>query len=297
MLACFVTMHLHPEPLILSADWPDYELLDSGDGRKLERFGEVTIIRDEPKAWWKPDDRAAWREAGATLRADGRWDLRPGTPRNWMMSLHGIKLRARLTDGSKHLGLFPEQEPHWTWMMDRLRARENPRVLNLFGYTGVASLAAAKAGAHVTHVDASKPSIAWGRDNQESSLLGEAPIRWILEDTLKYVGREIRRGSRYEAILLDPPSFGRGPKGEVWKVEERIVELLTECRKVLSDEPLLVILTMYNLEASHLMLRNLVADTLGDLGGELHTGELATRHAHSDKVLPLSLFARWSVHG
>ncbi len=279
-------------PLILSSSWSDYELLDSGDRRKLERFGEVTIIRGETKAWWKPDDAARWRNADAVLHDDGHWELRKGTPRTWMMNLAGVKLQARLTDGSKHLGVFPEQEPHWTWMMERLKTRKSPKLLNLFGYTGVASLAAAKAGAQVTHVDASKPSIAWGRDNQSASGMGEAPIRWVLEDTMKYVGREIKRGSRYDAILLDPPSFGRGPKGEVWKVEEKAVELLSECRKLLSDNPLLVIMTMYNLEASALMIGNLMGEVFGAMGGELRVGELALKHSRSDKLLPLSLFGR-----
>lgn len=281
-------------PAILSADWSEYQLIDSGNRRKFERFGQVTIIRDEPKAWWKPDDASRWAKADAVLGEDGRWQLRKGVQRQWVMNLNGIKLQARLTDGSKHLGVFPEQEPHWTWMADKLKSRPKARVLNLFGYTGVASLAAAQAGAHVTHVDASKPSIAWGRDNQHLSNMDEAPIRWVLEDAMKYVGREIKRGNSYEAILMDPPSFGRGPKGEVWKVEEKLVELLTECRKILSDKPLLVIATLYNLEASPLMIENLMGDVLGGKGGELTVGELALKHEKSDKRLPLSLFGRMS---
>lgn len=279
-------------PQILSSNWSEYQLIDSGNRRKFERFGKVTIIRDEPKAWWKPDDPARWSKADAVLNEDGRWQLKKGVPRQWMMNLNGIQLQAKLTDGSKHLGLFPEQEPHWTWMAKKLKTKPKARVLNLFGYTGVASLAAAQAGAQVTHVDASKPSIAWGRDNQHLSTMDEAPIRWVLEDAMKYVGREIKRGSRYEAILMDPPSFGRGPKGEVWKVEEKLVELLTECKKLLSDSPLLVIATLYNLEASPLMIENLMGDILGDKGGELTVGELALKHEKSDKRLPLSLYGR-----
>jgi 23S rRNA (cytosine1962-C5)-methyltransferase len=279
-------------PQILSADWSEYQLLDSGNRRKFERFGKVTIIRDEPKAWWKPDDPSRWGKADAVLGEDGHWQLKKGVPRQWMMNLNGVQLQAKLTDGSKHLGIFPEQEPHWSWMAKKLKARPKARVLNLFGYTGVASLVAAQAGANVTHVDASKPSIAWGRDNQHLSNMDEAPIRWVLEDAMKYVGREIKRGSRYEAILMDPPSFGRGPKGEVWKVEEKLVELLSECKKLLSDSPLLVIATLYNLEASPLMIENLMGDVLGDKGGELTVGELALRHEKSDKRLPLSLYGR-----
>jgi 23S rRNA (cytosine1962-C5)-methyltransferase len=283
------------EPQILSAAWSEYELLDSGRGRKFERFGPVTIVRDEPKAWWTPDDPAAWEKADAVLAEDGHWRLKGRAPRSWTMNFKGVKLEARLTDGSKHLGVFPEQEPHWSWMMERLAKRPKARVLNLFGYTGLASLAAARAGALVTHVDASKPSIAWGRANQELSGMAEAPVRWVLEDALKYVGREIRRGSRYEAVLMDPPSFGRGPRGEVWKVEEKLVELLSECRKLLSDDALMMIVTLYNLEASPLMIGNLMGEVLAPQGGSLKVGELALTHAKSAKKLPLSLFGRWSA--
>jgi 23S rRNA (cytosine1962-C5)-methyltransferase len=286
-------MNLSAEPQILSSSWGEYELLDSGDRLKLERFGSVRIVRSEPKAWWRKDRPALWTAPDAVLREDGRWELRRGVPRQWTMDFMGIRLQARLTDASKHLGIFPEQEPHWSWMAAKLRTRPGARVLNLFGYTGVASLAAAKAGAQVTHVDASKPSIAWGRDNQAASGMAEAPIRWVLEDALKYVGREIKRGSRYDAILLDPPSFGRGPKGEVWKVEEQLPQLLGECVKLLSDKPLLVIATLYNLEASSIMIANIMEQTMGGRGGSLEFGELALRAAESGRRLPLSLFGRW----
>jgi 23S rRNA (cytosine1962-C5)-methyltransferase len=282
-------------PQYLSSNWSQYRLLDSGHGRKFERFGQMTIIRDEPKAWWRPDEPSAWNRADAVLEDNGIWRLRGVEKRQWIMEYDGIKFQTRLTDGSKHLGVFPEQEPHWTWMAEKLKSRPKSRVLNLFGYTGAASLAAAKAGALVTHVDASKPSIAWGRDNQHISGLDELPIRWVLEDAMKYVGREIKRGSRYEAILLDPPSFGRGPRGEVWKVEEKLVELLTECTKLLSDEPLLMIATLYNLEASPLMIENLMEEVLGGRGGKLCVGELALKHEKSEKRLPLSLFGRWEA--
>jgi len=283
------------QPQYLSSEWSEYQLLDSGLGRKFERFGPMTIVRDEPKAWWRPDDPSSWQRADAVLEDDGRWRLKNGAQRQWIMEYCGIKFQTRLTDGSTPLGVFPEQEPHWTWMIEKLKSRPKARVLNLFGYTGAASLAASKAGALVTHVDASKPSIAWGRDNQHVSGLDELPIRWVLEDAMKYVGREIKRGSRYEAILLDPPSFGRGPRGEVWKVEEKLVELLEECAKLLSDQPLMMIATLYNLEASPLMIENLMEQTLGQRGGKLCVVELALRHEKSEKRLPLSLFGRWEA--
>jgi 23S rRNA (cytosine1962-C5)-methyltransferase len=288
-------------PLFLAADWPQYQLLDSGNGRKLERFSSVIVDRGEPKAWWRPDTGPEqWGRAEAVFHDSGRWELRPGTPRAWTMALHGLKLQVRLTDNSKHLGVFPEQFPHWQWMAERLQAARapdgtEPRVLNLFGYTGVATLVAAHAGARVTHVDASKPSVAWGRDNQTAAGLADAPIRWILDDAVKYVTREARRGSRYEAILLDPPSFGRGPKGEVWKVEQQLVELLGLCRRLLSERPAFLILTLYYLDASCLMLGNLLGDVLNGLGGQIEVGELTLPHAHSAKRLPLSLFGRWAV--
>ncbi len=263
---------------------------------KLERFGRYTLVRSEPKAWWKPDAGGSlWDKADARFHDDGRWTLKKGAPRQWEMDLHGMRLQARLTENSKHLGLFPEQFPHWEWMGKQLRAVKSAKVLNLFGYTGVASLVAARNGAHVAHVDASKPSINWGRDNQMRSGLKDAPIRWILDDALKFGARELRRGSRYDGILLDPPSFGRGPKKEVWKVEDQISDLLGLCRQLLSEKPLFMIITMYNIEASSLMIHNLLSESLHGLGGKIDVGELALTHAHSQKLLPLSIFGRWSA--
>lgn len=278
---------------VLSEPWDAYELLDSGDGRKLERFGDRRLIREEPKAWWRPatgDEQ--WKRSSASYCADGSWAIRAKREsRNWDLSLDDLKLEARLTDGSKHLGVFPEQMPHWRWLQERLKTRPQARVLNLFGYTGVASLVAAKAGATVTHVDASKPALAWARHNQERSGMEDLPIRWLLDDAFKFVSREIRRGRTYDALLLDPPSFGRGPKGEVWKVEEQIVEFLQNLRRLLSDQPLCFILTMYNLEASSIMLENLVRELLPP--GQVTAGELALTPKYGHNRLPLSLFARW----
>lgn len=289
------------QPQILSSSWAGYQLIDSGNQRKLERFGETIVIRSEPKAWWKPDlDDAAWSKAHA-IHDDktGLWKIRKaGLSRAWLIPYRTASFQARLTDGSKHLGIFPEQSPHWDWVSESIRSAGSrsgstaPRVLNLFGYTGAASIAATAAGAAVTHVDASKPSVGWARENQKLSHLDDAPIRWLIEDALKYVQREIRRGSQYEGIMLDPPSFGRGPKGEVWKVEEQIVSLLGFCRQLLSPDARFLVLTLYNLEASSLMLRNLVSAMLP--AGQVTFGELALTHQHSDKQLPLSLWCRWS---
>ena len=281
-------------PILLTPEWPGHALLDCGDRRKLERFGDQILIRGEPKAWWRVDPSLrAWNEAAGEIEdAGGKWRLRKEARRVWPVRYGQLTLEARLTDMSKHVGIFPEQEPHWRWLTQKLRRRARPRVLNLFGYTGVASLVAAAAGAEVTHVDASKPSLSWARHNQELSGMADAPIRWLLDDAFKFVAREVRRGRQYDAILLDPPSFGRGPKGEIWKVEQQICELLDNIRRLLVSANGLVVLTLYNLEASSLMLKGLMEDHFP--GGTLEYGELVLP-AEAGRLLPLSLFARWEA--
>lgn len=275
---------------VLFSDWPGYELVDSGGRRKLERFGEVLVVRGEPRAWWRPRlPESAWAKALA-VHDEKAWSFAPNCPREWTLELDGLTLLARFTETSKHLGLFPEQYPHWRYIREH---GGGGSLLNLFGYTGVASLAAAKAGFEVTHVDASKPAIAWAKRNQELSGLGDRPVRWILDDAAKFVAREIRRGKRYEAVLLDPPAFGRGPKKELWKVERQVAELLAQCRALLSDRARFLILTMYNTDASSLMLRNLLAEAMDGAGGTLDVGELALRQSGSDLILPRSLWGRW----
>jgi 23S rRNA (cytosine1962-C5)-methyltransferase len=216
------------------------------------------------------------------------------------MRWRGLTLEAKFTETSKHLGLFPEQSYHWAGIQERGPGPDTPetgraRLLNLFGYTGAASLAAAAAGFAVTHVDASKTAVTWARNNQERSGLAAAPIRWIIDDALKYVRREARRGSRYEALLLDPPSFGRGPKKEMWKAETHLHELILACREVLAPEPRFVLLTLYALEASSLMAGNLVAEMMAGHPGRVRTGELALREESAGRLLPLALWARWEM--
>ena len=280
-------------PSILCADWKAYSLRDCGGHRKLEQFGDRLLIRGEPKGWWgAQEDLDAWNDADAEIGdAGGKWRLYRKLPRSWIMEYGKLRFEARLTDMSKHVGIFPEQEPHWRWLSRHLKKMEQPQVLNLFGYTGAATLVAAEAGARVTHVDASKPSINWARRNQELSGLEDAPIRWLLDDAFKFVTREVRRGRRYNAILLDPPSFGRGPKGEIWKVEQQIGALLRNIRTLLVSDGGMVVLTMYNLEASSLMLKCLMEDHFP--GGELEFGELVLPCSDSSRILPLSLYARW----
>jgi 23S rRNA (cytosine1962-C5)-methyltransferase len=299
---------------ILTPDWQDYELLDSGDSRKLERFGKYLIVRHEPKAWWRPVlPERDWARAHATQDESGRLTISPKLPASWPLKLdlpgqrdgRAVVLEARVSETSRHIGLFPEQAPHWR-LLSEVCAQfpadgPRPRLLNLFGYTGAASLAAQAAGFAATHVDASKPAIAWAKRNQELTSqvcpdLKDRPVRFLLDDVGKFVAREKRRGNRYEAILLDPPSFGRGPNREVWKVESMVRELLCDCRELLSDRARLLLLTMYNIEASALMLGNLLDDVLRGLPGRVEVGELAVAHTAPGaeaRFLPRSLYARW----
>lgn len=294
---------------VLTPEWPDYELIDSGNSRKLERFGAWRIVRHEPKAWWNPVlPESEWKKAHASQDEEGRLTISPKLPPVWPLKLdlpngRAITLEARVSETSRHIGLFPEQAPHWRLLADvaaRHKARNpggpQPKLLNLFGYTGAASLAAQASGFAASHVDASRPAIAWAKRNQELSGLSGNPVRFLLDDVAKFVAREKRRGNTYQAILLDPPSFGRGPNREVWKVEGMIRDLLTDIRALLAPDAELLLLTMYNIEASALMLGNLLDDTLRGLPGQTLVGELAVPHTApgaESRLLPRSLFARW----
>lgn len=280
-------------------DWPEYELLDSGHRKKLERFGNSRVIREETKAWWQPElPQQEWQKAIASHRGEdpGKWEFHRTVPQEWRLHFEQLTLEARFTATSKHVGVFPEQTAHWRWIADQIRRVGRPeiRVLNLFAYTGVATLIAAAHGAAVTHVDSAKGVVAWGRHNQQLSGLDGRPIRWIVDDAAKFVQREVRRQRQYDAILLDPPSFGRGPKRELWKIEQHLTELLTDCRQLLSPEPLFVLLTMYSLDQSSLLIANLLRDMLHGYGGVIEIGELALKPASSEKALSMSIFGRWS---
>lgn len=280
----------------------DYALLDSGEGRKLERFGTVVVDRPEPQALWRRQRPAdAWRQAHAVFSASaddeekGKWRFDRPVPQSWPVRIgDDVAVTCRL-QGLWHVGLFPEQVPHWDWMLERIgRVRgERPRVLNLFAYTGAASLLAARAGAEVTHVDASKKAIQWAKENQAASGLAEAPVRWILDDAAKFVAREVRRGRTYHAILIDPPKFGRGPEGEVWDLFRGLPALLKNAAQLLADTSALV-LTVYAIRASALAFEQLAADVLADRGGRLSAGELALASAGGGAAVPTSLFVRWS---
>lgn len=257
-----------------------YKLLDSGNKKKLEEINGLKIVREEPRAWWKPClPKEAWQEAKTALEAV-------------VEPIPGIKVKIKFKESSKHIGIFPEQVGQWKWIAERIKG--GVKVLNLFGYTGIASLVAAKAGAKVTHVDASKQSVDWARENQKLSGLENAPIRWIVDDVVKFIKKEIRRGEKYDAIIMDPPSFGRGPKGEVWKIEEKLPDLLTACREILSDNPLFIIFNMYSTELSSISVANMLADMTAGLGGTIESGELAIKQQDSNRLLPMSIFALWS---
>lgn len=295
--------------LLESPRWRDYALLDSGGGQKLERFGPYTFIRPEVQAMWpRALPEKEWNAAHAVFQpsgeeSGGHWEFRKKVAETWEMA-YALPLRPSAsgtgqlrflvqTTPGRHLGVFPECAAHWDWMSGLIAGAGRPvRVLNLFGYTGLASLACASAGAQVTHVDASKKSVAWARENQRLSGLEQAPIRWIVDDALKFVQREARRGMKYDGIYLDPPKFGRGPKGEVWEVYKSLPELLAACRAVLSEKPLFVILTVYAVRASAVHLAQALQETTRAHSGQIDCGELVTREQHAGRLLSQAVYAR-----
>jgi 23S rRNA (cytosine1962-C5)-methyltransferase len=296
--------------LLESPNWKDYALLDSGDGQKLERFGKYIFKRPESQAMWKRALlESEWKKAHAVFipsgeESGGHWDFRIKVDERWVMtydltpdlSLAGsreLKFWAMTTPG-RHLGVFPEVASHWDFITGLVQKANRPvNILNLFGYTGLATLAAAAAGAKVTHVDASKKSVNWARENQKLSGLDDKPIRWIVEDALKYVQRESRRGVKYDGIILDPPKFGRGPKGEVWEVYKSLPDLLGTCRACLSDHPLFVIVTVYAVRASAIHVAQALDDMMKDTNGTINSGELVTREQSAGRLLSQAVYARW----
>jgi 23S rRNA (cytosine1962-C5)-methyltransferase len=279
---------------IVAEPWADWGLIDCGDGAKLERYGRVTVARPEPQAMWAPAsdhwDPDATFVPGSDEAGGGRWVQHRPVPRQWELSRDGAKFAASLTP-FRHLGFFPDMAPQWDWM--RARA-DDTEVLNLFGYTGVGSLLLSKAGARLVHVDASKKSVEQGRENAKLSGLDDRPIRWIVDDASKFVAREVRRGRRYDGILLDPPKFGRGPEGEVWRLEENLAPLLADCRRLLDENSRFLVLTVYAVRMSALAIGELVRQTFADLGGEVEMGEMAVREEARGLLLPTAIFARWS---
>ncbi len=284
----------------------DYKLLDSGNGQKLEQVGDIVISRSEPKAWWnKKLDKKEWNKTNASFEKEKgtKWKFEKDIKKEFDIKIGIGEIKAKIKFGvnSKHIGIFPEQIPEWKWMHEkiqdsRLKIKNKDgeiKVLNLFGYTGIASLVCADAGASVTHIDASKSAIEWAKENQRISGLEDRPIRWILDDCLKFLSKEIRQGKRYDAIIMDPPSFGHGPNREIWKIEEKLPELLKLCKQILSDDPLFIIFNMYSTELSSISLKNILDSVVSDMEGETKIGELAIREENSDRLLPMSIFALW----
>jgi len=279
--------------------WADYALLDSGHGRKLERYGPYRVVRPEPQCLWSPRLPAAdWEAADAVFEPSdeeeaGRWRFKGRPKESWPLAWRGVKFHGRFTN-FRHLAFFPEQAANWAWLEERVRAAGGqPRVLNLFGYTGVASLAMAAAGAAVTHVDASKKAVAWARENAELAGLADRPIRWITEDARKYVQREVRRGSKYEGVILDPPKYGRGPGGEVWRLFEDLPELAALCGELLSENASFLVLNAYAERISGAALSGLLAQVMKGRGGTVDWGELALVEDAGDRQIGMSFFARW----
>jgi 23S rRNA (cytosine1962-C5)-methyltransferase len=294
-----------PFTLLESSRWTDYELLDSGNGLKLERFGPYCFVRPEVQALWKPAlPPSAWDDVHGVFQptseeSGGHWKYNKKIDEKWVMRYPLDKIGRDLqffvmTTPGRHLGVFPETAAQWDWMAGLVRSADRPvKVLNLFGYTGLATLAVAAAGASVTHIDASKKSVSWARENQSLSGLDERPIRWMVDDALKFVQRESRRGVKYDGIILDPPKFGRGPKGEVWEVYKSLPELLESCRSVLSETPLFVVLTVYAVRASAVHLFYALQGAMTRRQGNLDAGELVMREKSAGRLLSHAVYARW----
>lgn len=279
-------------------DFKDYELLDCSDGEKLERWGNIILIRPDPQVLWQTERvNPLWYNAHARYHRSksggGHWETYKKVPDVWSIKYKNLTFNLKPM-GFKHTGLFPEQAVNWDLMSSLISKRQGAKVLNLFGYTGAATLACAAAGASVTHVDASKGMVLWAKDNAAACGLSDRPIRWLVDDCVKFVKREIRRGNRYDGIVMDPPSYGRGPDGEVWKIEEQIYELLTLCEQLLSDEPLFFLLNSYTAGLSPSVMKYLVSSVIADKrGGTVECDEIGIPVTDSKLVLPCGNTAVW----
>ncbi len=278
---------------IVGEPWDDWGLIDSGGGQKLERYGTYKVIRPEPQAMWPRADEQWDADAtfmpGSDEEGGGRWVQHRPVPRQWELSRGKVRFEASLTP-FRHLGFFPDMAPQWDWMRERSADAD---VLNLFGYTGVGTLMLSDAGARMVHVDASKKSVEQGKENARLSGLADRPIRWIVDDATKFTAREVRRGRGYDGILLDPPKFGRGPEGEVWRLEENLAPLLADCRKLLNENSRFLVLTVYAVRMSAIAIGELVKQTFADLGGAVEFGEMSVREEARGLLLPTAIFARW----
>ena len=298
-------------PLLLHpSNWKDYSLLDSGDGKKLERFGNFLFIRPEPQALWSPRlSIKEWEKSSGVFLSSsdqlnensiGKWSLKKHLPLKWKIGYENIKFFATPTP-FRHLGFFPDQSPHWLWAANKIQAAINysdkpfsPKVLNLFGYSGVASLHAAFNGAYVTHVDASKKAINFAFENRNLSSFQDLPIKFITDDAIKFVKREIRRENKYDAIILDPPKYGRGPNGEIWDFFNDLPILLELITHILTPEPIFIILNSYAIRSSHLALHFALDETMREFSGKIESGELSIVEDQEDpRQINTAIFARW----
>ena len=275
----------------------DYELLDSGEGEKLERYGKVVLSRPDPQALWRRNlPLSQWKEADAFFyRSEEKsgWKVKMGMPKEWIIELADLKFLIKPTS-FKHTGIFPEQATNWGWVREKIKKQDRPiKVLNLFGYTGGATLAAALDGAEVTNIDGSKTVVTWAQKNAEMSGLKDKPIRWLVDDARAFVQKEIRRGNKYDAIIMDPPAFGHGAKEEVWKIEDDLLPLLDACQKILSDKPLFFLVNGYSAGYSAVGYENALQPIVKTFGGVVEIGEL-TIAEKTGRLLPAGIFARWS---
>jgi 23S rRNA (cytosine1962-C5)-methyltransferase len=287
--------------MYVAQDWNDYELIDTGSGEKLERWGHVVLRRPDPQIIWPlGKESEAWRKADAhyhrSSSGGGNWTYKSKIPERWSVSYRNLKFHIKPT-GFKHTGLFPEQAVNWAWMMDKIQSAGRPiRVLNLFAYTGGASVACASAGAEVCHVDASKGVVTWAKENLELSGLGSRPVRFITDDVFKFVQREQRRGSKYDAIIMDPPSYGRGPNGETWKLENDLYPFLQSCTQILTDNPLFLLVNSYTTGISATVLYNILTTLMKPkYGGTISSGEIGLPISASGLRLPCGILARWEA--
>jgi 23S rRNA (cytosine1962-C5)-methyltransferase len=280
---------------LVTEPWDDYGLIDSGHGRKLERFGRFRFIRPEPQAMWAPAS-LSWEADGDFIAASdedggGKWHLSRDVPRGgWHVRWEELRFLAQNTP-FRHLAFFPDMAPQWSWMRERIE--EGDEALNLFGYTGVGSLALAGKGARVTHVDASKKSVDQGKSNAFLADMADRPIRWMVDDAVKFAAREVRRERKYAGIMLDPPKFGRGPDGEIWRIEDHLAGLLMHCRNLLDERSKFLVLTVYAVRMSAIAIGELLRQLTADLGGRVEVGEMAVREEARGLLLPTAIFARW----
>ena len=282
--------------MILADEWQDYALMDCGNGMKQEKWGDVITVRPDPQVIWPRLNKQNWKQFDAyyhrSKSGGGRWEFKRKLPQSWTINYRDLSFKIAPTD-FKHTGLFPEQAVNWDWMADKIKTRQKVSVLNLFGYTGAATVACAKAGANVTHVDAAKGMVNWAKDNAALSGLAKHPIRYIVDDCLKFVQREIRRGKQYDAIVMDPPSYGRGKKGETWKIEKHLWELIDHCQKILSDNPLFFLINSYTAGLSPTVLQNILMAQLKQYNGSISNGEIGIPIKADKRVLPCGIYCRW----